>query len=149
MVLATDRSYLREVLTRMAKRSQRQALPATLPEWKYVNQATKVWPVRHFDPKDPDDPSSPLAVSWVEPDEHAIGVVFVYDLRDHSAQVFYLSTNEHAVEVATRFWTRIDERVKPTIKPVGPDAIEISVPRVSRTNFPSFLLLTLGHGLAL
>ncbi len=47
-VVATDVSYLREVLARIGGKQSERALPDTLPEWKHVDTNASFWAVRHY-----------------------------------------------------------------------------------------------------
>lgn len=78
VIIATDRSYLAEVLARMAGRSGRRALPSSLSEWNHVDTSARFWAVRHFDHTQADeDPSSPFRPDLeAERDEQAVGVTF-------------------------------------------------------------------------
>jgi hypothetical protein len=48
VVVATDESYLREVLARIGGKQGQRALPNTLPEWKHVDTNAAFWAVRHY-----------------------------------------------------------------------------------------------------
>ena len=48
LLVCNDRDFLTEVLTRMAGKPNRQALPESLPEWKHVDRLAPLWGVRHF-----------------------------------------------------------------------------------------------------
>ena len=75
-----------------------RALPGNLPEWKYIDTKSRFWGLRHFDRSQAKtDPSSPFGgrKSANFPDEHAIGVTFVFDPgRGRSATITYLSDDE-------------------------------------------------------
>jgi hypothetical protein len=94
-VVATDRDYVREVLTRMQSNKGERALPGDLPEWKYIDIQSRFWGLRHFDKNQAKtDPSSPFGgdKSANFPDEHAIGLAFAFDpSRGRSATITYLS----------------------------------------------------------
>jgi hypothetical protein len=47
-VVATDESYLREVLARIGGKQGERALPDTLPEWKHVDTNAAFWALRHY-----------------------------------------------------------------------------------------------------
>ena len=70
-------------------------MPGDLPEWKYVDTESRFWGLRHFDRKQAKtDPSSPFGgrKSANDPDEHAVGLTFVFDpSRGRSATITYLS----------------------------------------------------------
>ena len=95
ILVATDRSYLREVLARLHRNNGQRALPNELPEWKYVNTSARFWGLRHYDRSQTQaDPSSPFGGRKPAnfPDEQAIGLTFVFDPRDgKSATITYLS----------------------------------------------------------
>jgi len=61
VLVATNRSFLQEVLVRMRGKEGQRALPDSLPEWKYVNRNSQFWGIRHFDRTQAKmDPSSPF-----------------------------------------------------------------------------------------
>jgi len=95
VLLATDRHYLTEVLTRINGKIGARALPHDLPEWKYVNTQARVWGVRHYDNSQSQfHPTSPQGgrKSANFPDEQAIGLTFVFDPQSgRLATVTYLS----------------------------------------------------------
>lgn len=106
LICASDEGFLREVLTRMAQKGSKRALPESLPEWQEVNIAAPFFAVRHFDRDDAElDPSSPLRT---EPlggdflDDQAVGVVFEFDpSRSEVATIKYLSGNKDALKLWT------------------------------------------------
>lgn len=99
VVVATNRDYLRTVLARMRSEKGERALPATLPEWKYINQQAPFWGVRHFfRGQEQKDPTSPFGgkKSANLPDEQAIGIVFNYDRsKAGMTTVTYLSGDKN------------------------------------------------------
>jgi hypothetical protein len=48
LLICNDRDFLTEILTRMAAKPNRQALPESLPEWKHVDRLAPLWGIRHF-----------------------------------------------------------------------------------------------------
>ena len=97
ILVATDRSYLAEVLARLGGEVAPHALPSDLTEWKYVNVNARFWGLRHYDKSQAQvDPSSPYGgrKSANFPDERAVGLTFVFDPESgKSATVTYLSAN--------------------------------------------------------
>jgi hypothetical protein len=95
ILVATDRNYLEEVLNRMQGGGGARALPATLPEWKYVDTKAHFWGLRHYDRANAgNDPTSPFGGHKTAnaPDEKAIGITFAFDpQRKGSATITYLS----------------------------------------------------------
>jgi len=83
LMICTNGDYTRQVLARMKVHSGDRALPATLPEWQYVNSHATFWAIRHFDKSQADhDPTSPLGRHYDPRDpagKQAIGVVFNFD----------------------------------------------------------------------
>jgi len=79
-VVATDRSYLEEILTfRKGGDSQKRALPDSLPEWRAIDQEAAYFGIRHYDPTQAkSDPSSPFGGRKAAnfPDERATGFAF-------------------------------------------------------------------------
>ncbi len=99
LVVATNRDYLRDVLSRIAGHAGPRALPPGLPEWKYVNATAPVWALRHYDRSQAAlDPSSPIGAekSANFRDDKAIGIAF--NLRDdQTATITYLSDSKDAL----------------------------------------------------
>jgi len=96
VLVATNEAFLREVLARMRspEKKNEQALPETLPEWKYVNQRAMFWGLRHYDkPAPKDDPTSPFGEErpGTTPDEEAIGLTYESDPGAETATLTYLS----------------------------------------------------------
>ena len=80
LVVATNRDYLEEVLTRRKGGDpQERALPDSLPEWRLIDQKATYFGMRHYDRKQAkSDPSSPFGGKKAAnfPDERAIGFAF-------------------------------------------------------------------------
>ena len=83
VVVATDRGYLEEVLTRRKGGGALQrALPDSLPEWGVIDQRAAYFGIRHYDRSQAQsDPSSPFGGKKTAnfPDERAIGFAFSID----------------------------------------------------------------------
>jgi hypothetical protein len=96
VLVATNASYLREVLRRMRGGAGPRALPDSLLEWKYVSTSGPLWALRHFDKSNQidEDPSTPFR-GWRAanvPDNEAIGVaVYLEPFSREMAHVTYLS----------------------------------------------------------
>jgi hypothetical protein len=153
---ATDRSYLEEVLKRMAMKDKpaERALPENLAEWKHVDRKVKFWGIRHYDKANAkNDPSSPLtneSGAWNTPDPDAIGLVFAYDAgKKNLVNIKYLSTSKRADEIAAMDWTHEQEGLKPQIRQKTKGVVEISVELNGENKGVFFLvfLAALGHGI--
>lgn len=94
LIVATDRRYIEEVLARRAK-TQRAALPDSLPEWRFVDRTAAYWGMRHYDRNQAqNDPSSPFGGRKAAnfPDELAIGMGFsVSSTNPRRVTLTYLS----------------------------------------------------------
>ena len=97
ILVASDRTFLAEVLARLDGKVGPRALSSDLPEWKYVNANARFWGLRHYDKSQTQaDPSSPYGgrKSANFPDEQAVGLAFVFDPDSgKSATITYLSGN--------------------------------------------------------
>jgi hypothetical protein len=98
IIVATNRDYLSEVLARLEGKKGNRALPNDLPEWKYVNTDLQFWGLRHYDRTQAKlDPSSPFGgrKSANDPDEQAIGLVYIFDGSNggNTAKITYLSAD--------------------------------------------------------
>lgn len=107
LLCATTEAMLNEIVSRMAKNSKSNALPATLPEWKQLDGEVSYWALRHYDPiKGPSDTSSAL---WTSPhtgealDPDAIGKVLRFDRNANQIATFsYLSGNVQSANRALK-----------------------------------------------
>ncbi|MBI3652648.1 MAG: hypothetical protein HY231_16625 [Acidobacteria bacterium] len=156
LLLATDQSYLTEVLNRMKGKKEIRALPDSLKEWKYVDTNAQYWAIRHYDINNLDkDPTSPLIgirVAANFPDKEAIGIVSMF----HPGKPFvvrYLSSNKDAVNIQREFWT--PDYFDPTIRDKKPDVrlIELGIVEVTyspdnQTTMTLFLYMAaFGHAI--
>lgn len=103
VAVATNADYLRTVLTRMSGTQGPKALPASLPEWKYVNTHALVWGLRHYDRGqsrlDPTSPFRDRSAANV-PDALAVGLAFFVQSSDsRETTLTYLSGNKGARKV--------------------------------------------------
>jgi hypothetical protein len=98
LVVATNQSYLKEVLSRLQGKKGDRALPNDLPEWKFVNTELPFWGLRHFDKGQASmDPTSPFGAHMFAeiPDQQAIGLTFAFDQsKGRVATITYLSENK-------------------------------------------------------
>jgi hypothetical protein len=95
-VVATDRGYLEEVLTRRrCSDAQKRALPDSLPEWRFIDEKAAYFGIRHYDRSQAkDDPSSPFGGRKAAnfPDERAIGFAFsIGTTKPREVSMTYLS----------------------------------------------------------
>jgi len=140
----TSEDFLRETLKRIDSGAQRQALPESLLEWKYVDRQARTWAVRHYRKEGAeDDPSSPLSgerASYSQPDGEAIGFVMNVD-REHLS-LRYLSSNPEAATIARDYW---GEGVR--VKMIATNVFDISLERAGSTPWILTLFGAFGHGL--
>jgi hypothetical protein len=98
-VVATNKEYLREVLSRLKGKGGERALPETLPEWKHVNAHASFWAVRHYDQKNAaTDPTLPIGGGRAGnlTDDKAIGLTFSFDpANSKTATIMYFSGNKN------------------------------------------------------
>jgi hypothetical protein len=101
VLVATNGDFLRDVLVRMRLPGRENAIPETLPEWRYVNRKAKFWGLRHFDRRQAkEDPTSPFGgeKSANLPDEQAIGLTYQCDPQSgRKATLTYLSGQKDAI----------------------------------------------------
>jgi len=95
LVVATNRDYFKEVLSRLQGKKGNRALPNDLPEWKFVDTELRFWGLRHFDKSQANmDPTSPFGAHMIAnvPDQEAIGLTFAFDQgKGRVARITYLS----------------------------------------------------------
>jgi hypothetical protein len=114
VLVATDETYIEEVLARLQGKKGKRALPPDLAEWKYVDTRLRFWGLRHFDKSQASlDPFSPFGgrKSANEPDERAIGLTFAHDPTfGTSATVTYLSSNPSVLPRANELLINTESR---------------------------------------
>jgi len=155
ILVATDRSYLAEVLARLGGKIGERALPGSLPEWKYVNSDARFWGLRHYDKSQAQsDPSSPFGGAKAAnfPDEQAIGLAFVFNpQREKSVTVTYLSGNALGASLGDSLLRTPPKTEGPSAKyrKLSPGVVEASYSLEHLQAAESFMLLlasVLGHG---
>ena len=103
VLVSTNEDYLRTVLSRMGGSVGLRALPASLPEWKFVNTHAPAWGLRHYRKEDAaQDPTSPFqgeAAANIS-DDKATGVTFWFEaVSRRMVTVNYLSSNVKARQI--------------------------------------------------
>jgi hypothetical protein len=96
-VVATDESYIREVLARIGGKRGERALPDTLPEWKHLDANAEFWALRHYSTASP-GVGSALPPSCHGSSNNAIGLTFSYSPgKSKLATIDYLSADEESL----------------------------------------------------
>ncbi|OGX34213.1 MAG: hypothetical protein A3I43_01405 [Omnitrophica WOR_2 bacterium RIFCSPLOWO2_02_FULL_50_19] len=162
LLCATDKAYLKELLSRIDHGANQRALPPNLPEWEYVDTGQQFWAIRHYDKtRAKFDPSSPLAKGKNHidvADNKAVGLVFSFDpRRSKMAKVKHLSENENADKIVAAWWTPSSEtgpfrKVKPSVGLLKPGVVQVEVDVTdpeTATDFFFVLFGALGHGIYL
>jgi len=162
VVVATNRNYLDNVLSRMHGAAATRALPDSLPEWKYVNRRALVWGLRHYDSAQAElDPSSPFGGEKTAnlPDDGAIGVAFYLGASDRrNGTMTYLSRNKDARQMLQRYLVQAGSEPASTgsfpigVRELALGTIECSVPLLRPEALGQFLLVLkamLGHAIYL
>ena len=153
LLVATDQKVIETVLSRIAKRPAKRALPKELAEWKHIDKSKRFWSLRHFSKKGAEeDPTSPLVEGSPHSDAEAIGLAFSYDGKGKRARVHYLSTNEKVEEVL-EYWKMPEDGFDPEVKKGKEQGVtEIIVdlePEGSAEMFQFLLMGALGHMVAM
>jgi hypothetical protein len=133
-ILATDQSYLRELLERLNSPvvlTAPRAFAADLPEWREIDTSQPFWALRHYDRADAaGDPTSPFGgrKSANVPDDRAIGVALSYDPeKSPLPAVRYLSADHARIaEIAHSQWSHPSEHLTPQFRQRAPGVIEIA-----------------------
>jgi hypothetical protein len=156
LLLATDLSFITEVLRRMEVKQEIRALPDSLKEWKYVDTTAKYWAIRHYDinnaTKDPTSPLIGIRVSANFPDKEAIGIVSMFN-PGGAFIVRYLSSNQDAVNIQKAFWTPdyFDPEIrnkKPDVQMIESGVVEINYSTDNQTIMTLFIYLAaFGHAI--
>ena len=158
LLVATDKDYLMHIIKHIKHRSTNRSFEESLPEWKYVDQKSPYWALRHYRASIPNqDPSSPLLgfqAAANHPDMQAIGLVFQYSPADSSiVKMTYLSHNLKSVEIARASWSPPPGgHLNPVVESLREEGAKISIPIGDRSqaSYLLFLLMAaLGHGIYL
>jgi hypothetical protein len=158
VLVATNREYLKEVLSRIGGRTGQRALPESLSEWKYVNREARFWGLRHFDRHEAEkDPTSPLTERPYYYDTQAIGLTYecIPANREKTATITYLSSNPgiHRYVEEHLLGSKAERQgLNDRYRTAGPEAVEVAV-TISRFgplhSFLFFLMGNLGHAVFL
>jgi hypothetical protein len=132
VILATNESYLEDTLKRTGGTSKKRALPAELPEWKFVDVNAAIWAIRHYRKDSADnDPTSPLSSTHLAKDNNdntAVGFVFWYNPdADKTMQARYMSGSNMADEIASKTWNYPYEDFKTKVKKGVPGVVQITL----------------------
>jgi hypothetical protein len=161
VLIASNRDFLREVITRLKGHQGKRAIPNDTPEWRYVDAGAQFWGVRHYDRSQAKmDPSSPFGgrKSANVPDEQGIGITFVFDPRQgRSATITYLSGNKGIAEnpnasLLTMRQSREAKGLDIRCRALGPGIVQgsYSLNQIESTDFFLFVLEGfLGHAVYL
>jgi hypothetical protein len=151
LILATDESKLREVLSRIKEGRADHAFPNTFPEWNFVNQTKTAWAMRHYDRAELKlDPSSPLGGQGAAnvPDNQAVGFACSVEGLDQ-VKCSYLSSNKDRSDVAQKLFSGLLPKLKPNSVVTKTDAVEMNfvlADAKARSEFLIRFLSALGHG---
>lgn len=152
LLVATDRAYLEEVLTRVDSSNSSTALAHVRPEMKYADTTKPFWAIRHYDESSDADPTSPRSntVPRNEQDESAIGIAadIEFGSTPHIS-VTYLSSHASAELIAMRRWTWTEGSIRPSVSSSTADSVRFVISADSaKRQYYSWLLLShdLGHG---
>ncbi len=113
VVVATDESYLREVLARINGKQGERALPDTLPEWMHVDTSAAFWALRHFPKTETAQRSLLPSACRVghSTDEKPVGLTFSFTPgASNLATIDYLSGDEDYLRCIQKELFRQNER---------------------------------------
>jgi hypothetical protein len=152
VVVATNRQYLQQVLSRMGGKVGKMALPESLPEWKYVNRQARFWGLRHFSRDESEkDPTSPFGEDlYQRGDKQAIDLTFecTPTNSEKTATITYLSANpgiQRHVEANLFPHDSNREGLKFRYRNAGPKAVEASVTLDHSYPLSYFIFYLMGH----
>ncbi len=159
VIVATNRDYLSDVLTRMQAPGMTRAFPETLAEWKYVDTQAEFWGMRHFDRGQSHlDPTSPFGGPKPAnlPDEQAIGLTYQCDPnKELKATLVYLSGDKNGIRKIGEKRFPASSEVESTAalhieyREIGPGAIQsrYDLSRLCPLSWFMFVFMGyLGHG---
>jgi hypothetical protein len=112
-VVATDESYLREVLARIGGKQGERALPDTLPEWEHLDTNAAFWALRHYSKTEIGQCAllPPNCRAGHSTDEKPIGLTFSFSPgASNLATVDYLSGDEDYLRCIQKELIRQNER---------------------------------------
>jgi hypothetical protein len=112
-VVATDESFLREVLARIGGKEGERVLPDTLPEWKHVDTNAAFWALRHYSKTEIGQCAllTPNCRAGHSTDQKPVGLTFSYTPGgSNPATIDYLSGNEDYLRCIQRELFRQSER---------------------------------------
>lgn len=153
LIVATDRQYLAQVLRRRVTKEGPRALPAGLPEWRWVDTNAPYWALRHYRRDHIDeDPSSPFVQGGAAGvfDDGAVGVTAYATADGRTVVAHYLSTSGTADAAANRMWKHPDDGVDAAVRRVGDAVIEVRFTARDSDQMRMFffyLFAALGHAI--
>jgi len=106
ILVCNNRSFLTEMITRMAGPAGLRALPSSLQEWKYVDRSAPLWAIRHFRGDRANvDPSQPAHLLSHDKNPDATGVIVQFGIGSVAAKAIMLSKLDawNGVEMANEF----------------------------------------------
>lgn len=150
LVVATDESFLGDVLGCLAGDSTPSDLPTDLPQWEALDRDASIWGMRHYRSRPSgEDVSSHLFFS----DPYAIGLaVMLREGRDaNTVHVVYFSESPTSLEMVKTLWDNSLARnnTSPTFSqhPDGSVRIELRGEDLNNADCAVTLGEILGHGL--
>ncbi|MBU6455577.1 MAG: WG repeat-containing protein [Cyanobacteria bacterium REEB67] len=118
-IVASDRHYLRQILTRIADTPTDRAFPDCLPEWSMIDKTSDCWALRHYDhscaPFDKSAPTSPVESDDQNEDNDGLIVDnscigFTYSgSKDGGFNVSLLGRNPKTLKLFAEGWNRYSE----------------------------------------
>jgi hypothetical protein len=118
-ISATDRHYLRQILTRIKSKPTDRAFPDNLPEWATIDLKSDCWSLRHYDRGcAPFDRSAPMTpVESDNDDEDNVGIIvdnsctgFTFCGNKNGAfKVSFLGSNPKTLKAFTAAWNQYPE----------------------------------------
>jgi len=169
LIIATDRDYLKTVLSNSLEKPEKSLLASNWEEWKHVDTQSPIWAIRHFthftegnNAKDPTSPfyenrdmsdvatRKPELFEWNVPDQNAIGFTFSLRQKGESFEcvVNYLSESIIAERIALIAWTTPSPDSKqPNVTTIAPNVIQVtfSCPIINTDDQQMFFMLVQGR----
>lgn len=119
-ISATNRHYLRQILSRINNKPVDRAFPDNLPEWATIDLKADCWSLRHFDrgcaPFDCSAPGSPVNSENKEDEDNDAAVAgkscsgFSFcGSSEGTFRVSYLGSDPETLEALTASWNRYPE----------------------------------------
>lgn len=89
IISCNNQAFFEQMAARMHAPASIRALPASLPEWRYLNRSAALWGLCHYSEK-----PAVLAMMGIQDDPHATGISVEFGSDEKSAKAFLLAQSD-------------------------------------------------------